>query len=151
MAKLELDIDTTLPPDKVMAALTDFTERRPDLWPGLAREYYEVYSKGEASAEVREGSVKPTRVWAKEHYDWSTPGKVTWTVKESNFCRPGSNVSAQIQAGPERGSRIHMVWERWPSNMKGRLIIGMLVLSRGSPITSSTKKALDSMTSRTDL
>jgi hypothetical protein len=151
MAKLELDFDTTLPPGKVLVALTDFTERRPDLWPGLAREYYEVYSKGETSADVREGSVKPTRVWAKEHYDWSTPGKVAWTVEESNFCRPGSYVSAAIQPGRGGGSRIHLVWERWPSNMKGRLMIGMMVLLRGSPIKSSTRKALDAMASRTDL
>ena len=44
-----------------------------------------------------------------------------------------------------------MEWERQPSNMKGRLIIGMLVLARGGPIKSSTRKALDAMSSRTDL
>jgi hypothetical protein len=43
------------------------------------------------------------RIWAKEHYDWSTSELVTWTVQESNFSAPGSYVSAVL--GPPRGRR----------------------------------------------
>ncbi len=148
MARLELEIETKLPPDKVMAALTDFSNRRPDVWPDLAREYYKVYSVGEKTADVREGSVKPMRVWAREHYDWSTPGTVTWTVKESNFCRPGSHVSARASPKAGGGSRVQIVWDRTGSNLKGKFIVFMMRLMKGKPIMSSYKNALDKMAER---
>jgi hypothetical protein len=47
VARLELDIESSLPPQRVIDALIDFSDRRPDIWPGLAREFYEVYSVGD--------------------------------------------------------------------------------------------------------
>ena len=44
MAKFTVAIDTPAESAKVIDALTDFSDRRPDVWPGLARELYEVYS-----------------------------------------------------------------------------------------------------------
>jgi hypothetical protein len=142
MARLDKDLEVAASPDQVIAALTDFSERRPDVWRSLAREFYEVYSVGETEAEVREGS-KPPSVWAKEHYDWSTPGTVKWTVRESNFCKPGSYVQATVLPGDVGGSRIHVTWERWPSNLKGRVLTALIVAIRGAPIWSSVKKNLD--------
>jgi hypothetical protein len=145
MAKVEMDIDTKLPPERVVAALTDFSERRTDIWPGLSSEYYEVYSVGDTWAEVREGNVKPFRTWAKERYDWSTPGKVTWTVNESNFCKPGSSVSADITPVEGGGSHVHITWERFPSNMKGRFAAAVIKMTKGGPIPKSMKKVLDGL------
>jgi Polyketide cyclase / dehydrase and lipid transport len=144
MTHIEVDVDTRLPSERVVAALTDFSDRRPDIWPGLAREYYEVYSVGEGTAEVQEGSTKPFRVRAKEHYDWSTPGTVTWTVKESNFCTPGSFVSARITPA-QGGSHIHLTWERSPSNLKGRVIILMMALFGRKVLSTYTMKVLDGL------
>src|SRR5262245_21556028 len=128
MTRFEIDFETALPPTEVIQALTNFTPQRPDIWPGLARQYYEVYSVGETSADVREGGTKPVKVWAKEHYDWSTPGTVTWTVKESDFCTPGSFVSVRADPSGAGGSKVHLTWERFPSNAKGRFIIAMMKL-----------------------
>jgi hypothetical protein len=145
MARIEIDFETKLPPDKVVEALTDFSPKRPDIWPGLAREFYEVYSVGDGSAEVQEGSSKPVKVWAKERYDWSTPGTVTWTVKQSNFCTSGSFVSARAEAAPDGGSKIHLTWERFPSNMKGRILI--LVMKTFGPkiLKTYNTKVLDGL------
>jgi hypothetical protein len=44
MARVELDIDTPLSPEKVLSGLTDFSERRPEIWPGLHPSLYEVHS-----------------------------------------------------------------------------------------------------------
>ena len=145
MAKIEMDIETKLPPEKVVEALTDFTDRRTKIWPGLSPEYYEVYAVGETTAEVREGNTKPFRTWAKEHYDWSTPGKVRWTVNESNFCKPGSYVSAEVTPGQDGGSHLHVTWNREPSNLKGWFVVTMLTLTKGGPIPKYTKKTLDSL------
>ena len=46
MGHVELDIDTDVAPDRIRAALIDFTERRPTLWPGLNRKEFVVYQVG---------------------------------------------------------------------------------------------------------
>jgi len=146
MAKLELDVDTSLTPERVMAALLDFSSRRPEIWPGIEPSLYEVYSVGETSADIREGTKFPgMKIWAREHYDWSTPGTVTWTVQESNFSAPGSYVSATITPGEGGGSRIHVVWDRTGTTFVGRMIVSMIKLSKGKPLAVSMKKALNKL------
>jgi hypothetical protein len=145
MAHVELDIDTPLSPERVISGLTDFSERRPETWPGLHPSLYEVRSVGDTWAEVMEGSRLPVMtVWAVEHYDWSVPDTVTWTVKESNFCVPGSSVSAQVHPSPG-GSRIQVTWNRTGVGVKGRMIVGMIKLSGGKPVEASIKAGLDKM------
>jgi hypothetical protein len=143
MPKVEMDIETTLPPERVIAGLTDFSGRRPEIWPGITPSLYEVYSVGETSADVQEGTKSPgMTVWAKEHYDWATPGKVTWTVKESNFCAPGSNVSASVEPREGGGSIIHLLWDRTPTSFTGRLATFLIVRTKGKPVLASMKKGL---------
>jgi Polyketide cyclase / dehydrase and lipid transport len=146
MARVELDIDTPLSPEKVLSGLTDFSERRPEIWPGLHPSLYEVRSLGGTWAEVKEGSRLPgMTVWAVERYDWSVPDTVTWTVKESNFSAPGSSVSAQVRPCPGGGSRIHVTWNRTGVGFKGRMIVGMVKLSGAKPVAASIKQGLDKM------
>ena len=146
MPHVEFDMETSVPPEKVIGALTDFTERRPDIWPGISRSWYEVYSVGETTADIREGTGGPrSSVWAKEHYDWSQPGLVKWTVQESGFCSPGSFVSAKVDPKNGAGSRIHITWERQPTNMVGRVAAFLIKLTNGKPVAASFKKALRKM------
>ena len=152
MAEYEFEIDTDLSPDRVMDALLDFTERRPELWPDVAPELYEVRSVGESSAEVKEGSVLPgIKIWALERYewsrpdDWSQPGTVSWGAIESNFCAPGSGVDLEIARAASGGSHIHGRWHREPTSFAGRILIGFVALSRGKLISGSLKKNLDRM------
>jgi hypothetical protein len=145
---VEMDLDTKLEPEKVVAALTDFTPRRTDIWKSLSPEYYEVYAVGDSWAEVREGNVKPFRTWAKERYDWSQPGKVVWTVNESNFCKPGSFVAADVTPGAGGGSHVHITWSREPSNLKGRFAATVIKMTKGAPIHKSLKNTLDGLAER---
>jgi hypothetical protein len=146
MPRVDFDIETPLPTGRVLEALIDFSDRRPEIWPGLEPTLYEVYSVGDTSAEIQEGSKLPRGVfWAKEHYDWSTPGVVTWTVRESNFCAPGSNVSATVTPKEGGGSRIHIVWDRTPTSFAGRMVATIIKLSNGKPVAASIKKALTKM------
>ncbi|MFL5735905.1 MAG: SRPBCC family protein [Actinomycetota bacterium] len=106
MPKVEMDVETTLSPERVREALLDFSDRRPDIWPGITRSLYEVYSVGDTTADVKEGTKSPgMTVWARERYDRSDPETIRWTVQESNFCAPGSYVSATIRPGTRGGSR----------------------------------------------
>jgi hypothetical protein len=148
MPKVEVDTETTLPPERVLGALIDFSPRRPEIWPAIEPSLYEVYSVGEKEADIKEGSKLPgATIWAKEHYDWSTPGKVTWTVRESNFCAPGSYVSATVTPSDAGGSRIHIVWDRSPTSFVGRVTAALIKVTNGKPVAASIKKALDKLQS----
>jgi hypothetical protein len=138
--KVEFDMAVPLPPETLKAMLLDFTPNRPNVWPGLWSEAYEVYSVGETSAEIREGNKSP-KIWAREHYDWSTPGVVRWTVVESNFCAPGSYV--EVRMAPQNGgSALHVTWERTPTTFLARLIFVLIKLTNGAPVRSSLNSAV---------
>ena len=143
MPKVEVTMEARVPPEKVREALLDFSPRRPEIWPGIFPPLYEVYGVGETSADIREGSKAPGGViWAKEHYDWSRPDTVTWTVRDSNFCAPGSYVSARLEPHGNGGSRIHITWERTPTSLAGRIATFVIVSTRGAPVAGSLRKGL---------
>ena len=143
MPKVELDLETDVSPEQARAALLDFSPRRPQIWPGITPSLYEVYDVGDASADIKEGTKMPGgEFWAKEHYDWSTPGLITWTVRESNFCTPGSYVSAEISPREGGGSRIHLVWNRTATTFAGRVAARLIVLTKGRPIRSSFERGM---------
>jgi hypothetical protein len=137
---VEFDLDTSLEPDRIHSMLTDFSPRRPEIWPGLWEGAFEVYSVGEGMAEVREGNRTP-KIWARERYDWSTPGVVRWTVVESNFCEPGSFVEARIAPREAGGSRVHVTWERTPTTFAARLMGAMIKATGGAPVKASLNAA----------
>jgi hypothetical protein len=143
MPRVEADTDTAVPPAAVRAALLDFSPRRPEMWPGIDPSLYEVYEVGPTTAEIREGSKSPGgAVWAREHYDWSDPQTVKWTVQESNFCAPGSWVSATITPGRNGGAHVHVVWNRTPTTLMGRILTVGIVATRGAPVMGSLKRGL---------
>ena len=53
MPKVSFDFRTAVQPERVMAMLTDFSPNRPELWPMLAPELYQVYRLDARSAYVR--------------------------------------------------------------------------------------------------
>ena len=109
----EYSAETSVPPERVIAATIDFTDRRPDLWPGLTRSQYKVLEKGETSALVQEGTGILRVV---ERYDWSQPNVVRWTVQESNFLRPGTVWELRASPRADGGTRVDVTLER---NYKG--------------------------------
>jgi len=123
------EFDTVLLPTAVVGALTDFSERRPDLWPNLDPAKYQVHERGDTWAVVTEGSPRPD-VWSRERYDWSIPGRVSWTVEESNFCAPGSGMVASVTPGGKGGSHVAIDWERIPTSPKGYLVAVVVRLAK---------------------
>ena len=146
MPKVEMDLETTVEPARVRAALIDFSPRRPEIWPGITPSMYQVYSVAETSAEIKEGTKAPgSTVWAKEHYDWSDPNTVRWTVRESNFCAPGSYVQATLHPRPGGGTKVHIEWNRTPTSVMGRVMAFLIKASKGKPVAASFKKAMDKL------
>jgi hypothetical protein len=119
MAHVTADKDTTVPAQAVIGALTDFSEKRIELWPNIDRKYYKVHEVRRASADVTEGS---RGVWERTRYDWSEPGTVRIEVQDSNAFRPGSWWRYTIQPRPEGGSHVHLEFQRRPRNVKGLLL-----------------------------
>ena len=148
MAKVEWDADSDLPPERILEALTDFTESRPDQWVGLSPEFYEVYEVTKTSAHVKEGTKGfPMSVWARERYDWSTPGTVSWIVQESNFAQPGYGVAITVAPRDGGGSNLHITWERHAKTFRARIVIAMLAAFDGKMIKMFLKKGLDAIPS----
>jgi hypothetical protein len=134
MPRVTFDIHTILPPEQVLAMLTDFSTGWPELWPILARELYEVYEVGATSADVREGSIQPTLMWERDYYSWSPPGRVRWTVKESNYSAAGSCLEASIQKTAAGASQVHVECNRRGAGLKGKVLIALVVLTGGAII-----------------
>jgi hypothetical protein len=120
-AKVRFTASTTVPPERVLAAAVDFSERRPELWPSIDPKVYRVLFLGQASAEAIEGSAVMGGIWARERYDWSTPGVVRAEVEESNIFKPGSSWELRVRPRKEGGSDIEWISDRQMKGLKGGL------------------------------
>jgi hypothetical protein len=137
-------VPAPVPVETVWGALLDFSPGRPDRWPSLDPAAYRVEQVSRTSALIREGQRSP-RLWALEAYDWSAPGEITWTVRESNFCRPGSWMSARAEPDGAGGSMVHFRWNRTGTGVKGRLIVALLRATRCRPLATSLADAFARM------
>jgi len=105
--------DCSVPPDRVLLAAHDFSERRAEIFPAVSVPKLEVHQQSGTSADVTEGARAGIGDnWERCEYDWSQPGSVIATVKDSNvYAIPGS--SWEIRAIPNAtGSQVEMTWVR---------------------------------------
>lgn len=107
---VRIEFTTSATPAQVRSALTDFTDRRPDIWRRtLNPKTYELRGSGETWAEAKE-STSGSPFWVVARYDWSDPDVVRWTVTESSYGGSGRGVvrAAPIASG---GSRVVAEWD----------------------------------------
>jgi hypothetical protein len=129
MARVQYAADGALTAQQFIAALTDFTERRPAIWPGLSRNLYRVHEVGDTWADATEGTDVLGGIWARERYDWSTPGVVTIRCLESPFFRAG--VTTTWRASPTAtGCHVEVDLHRIARSPRG-LLVGVLVQLMG--------------------
>ncbi|HEX7951423.1 MAG TPA: SRPBCC family protein [Candidatus Limnocylindrales bacterium] len=131
MARIRYEVDGPVPPERFIAALTDFSDRRPDLWPGLDAKYFTVHELGDTWAEVTEGTDVLGGVWARERYDWSQPGLVRLTLVESPDFEPGTVTTYRIVPGPAGGCHVAVDFRRIARSPRGRLV-GLVVQLTGA-------------------
>ena len=108
---------TDLPPEVVLAAARDFSERRAEMWPDVHVEYLTIHEVGPDYADVTEGNPWPIGyVWERLRYDWSDPQALRGRVIDSNLFKPGS--TWELWATPDdRGSHVEI---RAVRNLRGR-------------------------------
>jgi hypothetical protein len=105
-----LDVSTHASPEQVRRALTDFTDRRLQIWSRtLDPQTYEVREVGDSWAVARE-STPGSPFWVVARYDWSDPTEVRWRVVESSYGGHGAG-SVLVTPRNDGGSRLHVEWD----------------------------------------
>lgn len=104
----DFTVNSPMSPEKVLAGVTDFSERRADHWPAISRSQYRVHELGPNSAYVREGTGP---MWTDERYEWSTPGLVRTVIQQSNLFYPGGIWECRVTPGTAGGSHIEVHME----------------------------------------
>jgi hypothetical protein len=141
MPRVEFDVSSGVSPDRFLAALTDFSPKRAEIWPNIDAQHLKVHEVGANSADVTEGSSIAGGVWERNRYDWSTPGTVRVETIESNTWRPGSFWLYHVEP-TDTGSHIHVTADRRPATLKGRLIAVLLVLGGRRVLRQATEQVL---------
>lgn len=130
---LTVTAHTSASPDQVLAAVCDFSERRPRLWPNVQARFFQVHDQGPDYADVTEGIRMLGVFWERERYDWSEPGAVRAVVTDSNVVAPGCRF--EVRAVPtEDGCDIEMdIYRTFRRDWRGRTgrILNHLLGRRG--------------------
>jgi hypothetical protein len=139
MAKVRFSADSSVSPERVLAATTDFSDRRPEIWPRISRKYYAVHEVGDNWAEVTEGSDMMGGIWARERYEWSEPNTVRATIVDSNIFKSGI---WEMRVEPRNGgSHVEVNYHR-QSKGKGRLMGAIVTLMGRRVLPADLKKTL---------
>ena len=122
MATIRFTVDASIAPDALVQALTDFSPERPTRWRNIDPAFYKVHEVGDTWADVTEGSGIAGGVWERTRYDWSRPGVVTSTVRESNSFAPGSSWTYHITPNGRGGSHVDCTVLRIGKGAKGMVV-----------------------------
>ena len=143
MATIRLHQSTTATPEQFVAGLTDFGPGRRKLFPNSADGYLKVHGEGPSEADVTEGSVG---IWARLHYDWSDPHRITMTTTDSNLWGGRSGHTYTLTPRPDGTTDVDVVVVREGKNLKGKLFAlllpagGKLILGKA---LATTVKAIE--------
>ncbi len=149
MAKIHYEASGAVSPERFIAALTDFSDRRPTLWPNLSPGCYVVHEVGQTSADVQEGTlVAGGCVWARERYDWSEPGRVTLTLIEAASFRPGTVIDYRVTANPGGGCHVVVDFQRIAASPQGRLVGVVVQLTGRRRFASDLRETLARLAAR---
>jgi hypothetical protein len=123
---IQFEVESRLEPEAVLEALTDFSDRRPELWPAIDPQVYQVHDASASSALVTEGTDVMGGIWATELYEWEGSGTVRATIQESNFWHPGGTWELTAAPRDGGGSILKVTRDRRAKNVKARLLEVML-------------------------
>jgi len=142
MAKIHYEADGPLAAAGFIRALTDFSDRRPALWPDLSARLFRLHELGGTWAVVTEGSEFLGDISARERYDWSTPGLVRLTLEDSVDFVPGSVIEYHVTDRPG-GCHVAVDFQRIARSPRGRLVGVLVQLAGARRFEASLRTALD--------
>ena len=140
---IHFELQSTLAPDSVLAALTDFGPKRADVWPNIDSAHFKVHSQGPGWAEVTEGSSVAGGVWEREKYSWDAAARtVTIETLDSNTWGPGSRWDYRLTPGQAGGTTIAVSVVRNGKGLKGRALGIALSVAGAGMLRSQMAQAL---------
>ena len=140
---LEFSLQTALPPEAVLTALTDFGPTRAEVWPNIDSAHFKVHDQGPGWAEVTEGSSVAGGVWERERYTWDAAAlTVSVETLDSNTWGPGSRWDYRLTPDTSGGTTIQVTAVRNGKGWKGRLIGFGLSLAGPRMLRSQMEQAL---------
>lgn len=125
MPTVRLRMISSLSARELMAVLTDFTSTRPEVWPTIDADHFEIHAIADTWAEVTEGTAS---AWERARYDWDRRRhRVTVTTHDSKVFGPGGGWVFQFT--PESsGTRVDVELTRRPTTFMRRLLAALLPL-----------------------
>jgi hypothetical protein len=131
---------TPLPPDRVFGVLTDFSDRRPVIWPNIDHNHFRVHDQGPDWADVTEGNVL---AWERNRYEWNAAaGEVTVTAVESDSWAPGSQWRYRLRPGAAGGTQVDVTAIRTGRGLRGKLLGVLLSVLGVRVLRSDMEKVL---------
>ncbi|MGH2700032.1 MAG: SRPBCC family protein [Actinomycetota bacterium] len=138
---IQFEVESSLAPEAVLKSLTDFSERRPELWPAIDPKVYRVHETSPSSALVTEGTNFMGGIWATELYEWDASGRVRATIQESNFWHPGGTWELTAAPRDGGGSTLKVTRDRRAKNAKARLLETMMRVAGARVLAKELLKA----------
>lgn len=135
MPVVRFHIDSRLDAAAVMSVLTDFSPQRPQTWPTIDAEHFQVHALGDTWAEVTEGTAS---AWERARYDWNLDaGTVTVTTHDSKVFGPGGGWLFRLTAAPGGGTRVDVELTRRPTGLKRKALAALLPVAAPAALRKS--------------
>ena len=147
MGRVHVRAHGAVPPDRFVAALTDFGPGRQEIWGNSDPRHLAVHDRGDTWAEVTEGSATGG-VWQRLRYDWSVPDEVTLDVLDSNAFGPGSQWTYRVASDGAGGCHVDLTIVRVPNTRKGRVLDALLGLGGKVYFARDLRRSLRRLESR---
>jgi hypothetical protein len=143
MPTIRFELQSPLAPEAVLAALTDFSPSRAEVWPNVDSDHFKLHDQGPGWAEVTEGSSVAGGVWERERYSWDAgAGTVKIETLESNTWGPGSRWDYRLTPGSSGGTRIEVTVVRNGKGLKGGLLGAALTIAGTGTLRLQMEQAL---------
>lgn len=140
---IHFKLQSTMAPEVVLSALTDFGPSRSDVWPNVDSAHFKVHGQGPGWAEVTEGSSVAGGVWERERYSWDAATRtVAIETLDSNTWDRGSRWDYRLTPGSTGGTTIEVTVIRNGKGLKGRLLGMALSLVGAGMLRSQMAQAL---------
>lgn len=147
MGRVHVRAHGDVPPDRFVAALTDFGPGRHEVFGNSDPRHLAVHDRGPTWAEVTEGSGAGGGVWQRLRYDWSAPDLVTLEVLDSNAFGPGSRWTYRVSPRGA-GTEVDLQVVRVPTTTKGRVLDVLLGLGGGWYFARDLRRTLRRLEAR---
>lgn len=123
MPTVRFHMTSALNPVALMDVLTDFGPTRPQQWPTIGTDHFQVHELGDTWAEVTEGTAA---AWERARYDWDAQRRrVTVTTHDSKVFGPGGGWTFKLTP-LATGTRVDIELVRNPKGLKRKLLAALL-------------------------